>query len=140
MGSSSRKDCHRRQSRRRVHCMRILQRIILRVFRLGGGCKGWGRSSVGENAALSGQGWRVRVSSPPPFLIKHLRQWKNFRVGTKRYKLRARRQIPRTAPLRSEEHTSELQSRLHLVCRLLLEKKKKKIQAFKNLENNYGYT
>src|SRR2546422_6749077 len=28
---------------------------------------------------------------------------------------------------RSEEHTSELQSRLHLVCRLLLEKKKKHI-------------
>src|SRR2546422_3238675 len=28
--------------------------------------------------------------------------------------------------LRSEEHTSELQSRLHLVCRLLLEKKKKR--------------
>src|SRR2546429_7024270 len=28
------------------------------------------------------------------------------------------------AGLRSEEHTSELQSRLHLVCRLLLEKKK----------------
>src|SRR3989449_4326987 len=27
---------------------------------------------------------------------------------------------------RSEEHTSELQSRLHLVCRLLLEKKKKR--------------
>src|SRR2546422_3162147 len=31
--------------------------------------------------------------------------------------------LPRSA--RSEEHTSELQSRLHLVCRLLLEKKKK---------------
>src|SRR5687768_17917929 len=29
------------------------------------------------------------------------------------------------AAVRSEEHTSELQSRLHLVCRLLLEKKKK---------------
>src|SRR2546429_4551925 len=29
---------------------------------------------------------------------------------------------------RSEEHTSELQSRLHLVCRLLLEKKKKKFR------------
>src|SRR2546429_2728693 len=29
------------------------------------------------------------------------------------------------AARRSEEHTSELQSRLHLVCRLLLEKKKK---------------
>src|SRR2546422_9912664 len=38
--------------------------------------------------------------------------------------------MPETAPavkvagVRSEEHTSELQSRLHLVCRLLLEKKK----------------
>src|SRR3989304_5744520 len=30
---------------------------------------------------------------------------------------------------RSEEHTSELQSRLHLVCRLLLEKKKKNAEA-----------
>src|SRR2546422_3498047 len=30
---------------------------------------------------------------------------------------------------RSEEHTSELQSRLHLVCRLLLEKKKKHITS-----------
>src|SRR2546429_2053499 len=29
---------------------------------------------------------------------------------------------------RSEEHTSELQSRLHLVCRLLLEKKKKQLR------------
>src|SRR2546422_2617613 len=29
--------------------------------------------------------------------------------------------------LRSEEHTSELQSRLHIVCRLLLEKKKRKL-------------
>src|SRR3989449_4329962 len=32
-----------------------------------------------------------------------------------------------TVCLRSEEHTSELQSRLHLVCRLLLEKKKRVI-------------
>src|SRR5687768_17971890 len=31
--------------------------------------------------------------------------------------------------VRSEEHTSELQSRLHLVCRLLLEKKNKKSTA-----------
>src|SRR2546422_5048387 len=35
------------------------------------------------------------------------------------------RKMPRSAE-RSEEHTSELQSRLHLVCRLLLEKKKHK--------------
>src|SRR2546429_8981550 len=33
--------------------------------------------------------------------------------------------FPVTKDARSEEHTSELQSRLHLVCRLLLEKKKK---------------
>src|SRR3989304_3110064 len=32
---------------------------------------------------------------------------------------------PTSNQSRSEEHTSELQSRLHLVCRLLLEKKKK---------------
>src|SRR2546422_6560324 len=36
--------------------------------------------------------------------------------------IRIQRRFPRK---RSEEHTSELQSRLHLVCRLLLEKKKK---------------
>src|SRR5439155_21766700 len=33
--------------------------------------------------------------------------------------------VTRLSGLRSEEHTSELQSRGHLVCRLLLEKKKK---------------
>src|SRR2546422_8537529 len=55
---------------------------------------------------------------------------------------RARRRNPRArriepAPTanrhprnRSEEHTSELQSRLHLVCRLLLEKKKQKHQYY----------
>src|SRR5205809_4037890 len=35
----------------------------------------------------------------------------------------------RADPDRSEEHTSELQSRLHLVCRLLLEKKKEETEA-----------
>src|SRR5436305_9252215 len=40
--------------------------------------------------------------------------------GTRAFLCRA------NAPYRSEEHTSELQSRPHLVCRLLLEKKKKK--------------
>src|SRR2546422_7031641 len=37
---------------------------------------------------------------------------------------RSRRREADPAAPRSEEHTSELQSRLHLVCRLLLEKKK----------------
>src|SRR2546422_2956513 len=41
-------------------------------------------------------------------------------LGVNTFRLR------RFPDVRSEEHTSELQSRLHLVCRLLLEKKKKK--------------
>src|SRR2546422_4618902 len=44
------------------------------------------------------------------------------RVPVERDHVRERRQS--ATHLRSEEHTSELQSRLHLVCRLLLEKKK----------------
>src|SRR2546429_6298835 len=45
--------------------------------------------------------------------------WKKSRRGTTWSAAGA------TSAKRSEEHTSELQSRLHLVCRLLLEKKKK---------------
>src|SRR2546429_4609387 len=45
---------------------------------------------------------------------------------------------------RSEEHTSELQSRLHLVCRLLLEKKKKKdiraICPYQYEKNHHQFT
>src|SRR5690348_18332796 len=37
---------------------------------------------------------------------------------------------------RSEEHTSELQSPVHLVCRLLLEKKKKKTQHYTHYITN----
>src|SRR5205809_6295475 len=50
--------------------------------------------------------------------------------GRSRSRHLAARRLPPAArrraagQLRSEEHTSELQSRLHLVCRLLLEKKK----------------
>src|SRR2546429_8304479 len=54
-------------------------------------------------------------------------------AASSRSRRRPSRSAPRTCPSRprscrkqdrSEEHTSELQSRLHLVCRLLLEKKK----------------
>src|SRR2546429_2706011 len=48
---------------------------------------------------------------------KNSRSWIRYSQNTGRGRLHRRR--------RSEEHTSELQSRLHLVCRLLLEKKKK---------------
>src|SRR5438105_9569893 len=40
---------------------------------------------------------------------------------------------------RSEEHTSELQSRVDLVCRLLLEKKKKKIKTHIYYYKTHGY-
>src|SRR5207253_6928771 len=40
---------------------------------------------------------------------------------------------------RSEEHTSELQSRGHLVCRLLLEKKKQNVMNYLWLGQNYYY-
>src|SRR5688572_32320972 len=53
----------------------------------------------------------------------------DFAVGASHAARSTRRtppQIPRRPPLRSEEHTSELQSQSNLVCRLLLEKKKEK--------------
>src|SRR5258707_11116883 len=51
----------------------------------------------------------------------------------------ARRGRPRPRGQRSEEHTSELQSRQYLVCRLLLEKKNKRVQtAVKNSGLNFA--
>src|SRR5689334_23787848 len=56
-----------------------------------------------------------------------------------RVRRRTRNGAARTGPpppipvraLRSEEHTSELQSQFHLVCRLLLEKKKKTVLSIR---------
>src|SRR2546422_4405918 len=45
----------------------------------------------------------------------------------------------RSQEMRSEEHTSELQSRLHLVCRLLLEKKKKKTEPYTTSSKHYRH-
>src|SRR5216684_1675712 len=55
-----------------------------------------------------------------PRLAELKRRDRDFSEGDKDPLFEAQMEI------RSEEHTSELQSRLHLVCRLLLEKKKKK--------------
>ena len=67
-----------------------------------------------ENNALSyfllAQGFIVLI-----ILIAIAGLWLNYRNSRKLY-----------LAIRSEEHTSELQSRRNLVCRLLLEKKKKK--------------
>src|SRR3712207_7561996 len=49
---------------------------------------------------------------------------------------RANAETPLPAPCRSEEHTPELQSRQYLVCRLLLEKKKKIKLTGSYLENS----
>src|SRR2546422_5225100 len=55
------------------------------------------------------------------------------RIDRDRVSNRGQDAVPRWDRLprvpRSEEHTSELQSRLHLVCRLLLEKKKNNLQT-----------
>src|SRR2546429_6838055 len=42
--------------------------------------------------------------------------------------------------VRSEEHTSELQSRLHLVCRLLLEKKNKQYEHTPQALTDYNHS
>src|SRR3712207_7464771 len=47
------------------------------------------------------------------------------------------RRTQRRGGFRSEEHTSELQSRQYLVCRLLLEKKKKNVMHMHNYMPNY---
>src|SRR5947199_7363426 len=48
-------------------------------------------------------------------------------ISTKSTRRKSRKLTGMPTTLRSEEHTSELQSLRHLVCRLLLEKKKKKL-------------
>src|SRR2546429_5014175 len=58
---------------------------------------------------------RANEGNPAPWRLRNLRTFGKPHVRFARYQLKGGR---------SEEHTSELQSRLHLVCRLLLEKKK----------------
>src|SRR2546422_2765063 len=67
---------------------------------------------------------RRRLSRQTERLDNSRRALLHLLQGSHKDKLRL--EVSRKAMIRSEEHTSELQSRLHLVCRLLLEKKKKK--------------
>src|SRR5690625_6510218 len=60
--------------------------------------------------------WLRRLQAPLP--------WRRRYVRVARPQARAR-PVVTVVRIRSEEHTSELQSRGHLVCRLLLEQKKK---------------
>src|SRR5699024_11435821 len=54
--------------------------------------------------------------------------YKDFEVPGRKHSWTGRRTYRQMPQLRSEEHTSELQSRFDLVCRLLLEKKKNEPQ------------
>src|SRR2546422_3596792 len=66
--------------------------------------------------------WKPGAGGKIERLISGVSSPADIRIDTKRQRVL----IPVfTQNRRSEEHTSELQSRLHLVCRLLLEKKKK---------------
>src|SRR5689334_24694670 len=59
---------------------------------------------------------------PYTTLFRSIHATGSFRTVAKPFRTDVRRYC---TPPRSEEHTSELQSQFHLVCRLLLEKKKK---------------
>src|SRR2546429_3762092 len=67
---------------------------------------------VAENHARP-EGWRNHAETVAFLFVQHRRRLPGFGLA-----------LFRDLDSRSEEHTSELQSRLHLVCRLLLEKKK----------------
>src|SRR2546429_7290698 len=66
-----------------------------------------------------------------PHKLRAFGRWLSSRVHMPPYFLHSNVRVERRE--RSEEHTSELQSRLHLVCRLLLEKKK-------NSQEHYHYS
>src|SRR2546422_8019746 len=72
-------------------------------------------------------------STLSPYTTLFRSRYRHDKNGPARHKLRlcarAARSAARSRRARSEEHTSELQSRLHLVCRLLLEKKNGAIVA-----------
>src|SRR4051794_41396308 len=61
---------------------------------------------------------------PYTTLFRSVARWVRRKRRFRRRAANALRSARRSTPLRSEEHTSELQSPVHLVCRLLLEKKK----------------
>src|SRR5947209_16957717 len=70
---------------------------------------------------------RVRAHRRRRLLLRRREERPRDRRRLRRFvrQVRGRPGLPGLRRLRSEEHTSELQSRQYLVCRLLLEKKKK---------------
>src|SRR5690606_41592377 len=71
--------------------------------------------------------WPITAGQQPPSAAASEKLNRYMRTGgVLLFDIRDRQDIGGAGVLRSEEHTSELQSRENLVCRLLLEKKKKK--------------
>src|SRR5690625_6706269 len=89
-----------------------------------------GPCAVWATATNNGQGRTARRLCPPSALLSRAQPAGGV-VHRRGGALRCGR-----PPLRSEEHTSELQSRGHLVCRLLLEKKNPAFVA--SLRASYG--
>src|SRR5256884_5678549 len=94
------------------------------------------RSTLFPYTTLFRSAFRRQIPSSPFRILaaESLNLTRHKRIGSERPTFLCapasfRRRQP-NAQRRSEEHTSELQSRLHLVCRLLLEKKK-------NIHNNH---
>src|SRR2546425_5082734 len=92
----------------------------------------------GENQCASTPAgtWAIRRSSRPSAsrAARYLALWTSTPSLRDRAQSRCRRAPGVTS--RSEEHTSELQSLAYLVCRLLLEKKKKKVITNKKNEKH----
>src|SRR5438105_11374694 len=63
-----------------------------------------------------------------PYTTLFRSRWRGVSPSPRSRRRCCRSTRPPLPAIRSEEHTSELQSRVDLVCRLLLEKKKKNIQ------------
>src|SRR2546422_3247072 len=80
---------------------------------------------------VPGKTWHV-VLAPPTRMERRGLLSSMLAVGTQATVVGyPHRRTPASRRPRSEEHTSELQSRLHLVCRLLLEKKKKNTSTYR---------
>src|SRR3712207_8280094 len=75
--------------------------------------------------ALPISGYRTGVGTGPITWTHSRARWRTQRPATAEILGPGSSTDHDPAPVRSEEHTSELQSRQYLVCRLLLEKKKK---------------
>src|SRR5260370_29276030 len=81
------------------------------------------RSMAGSSLGPSTPQFQLRLAPAPSQLFSPLASLCFALYETRSFRVKPSWQVTK---LRSEEHTSELQSHLNLVCRLLLEKKKTK--------------